>query len=272
MQNEDEKEKHTPNIPLFSKQDNLYDWISCLISNSVYFGAYPTPDMIDILKEKEFTHIINLTENEYPHNDSSIKFIHYPIIDHSIPEDPMTYCKLIYDLKLLVLTGNKLYIHCRGGHGRSGMLSASLWFVSNSIKIDEAIEYVNKCHTNRVVLREKWRGRKFPFNYKQFIFLQRMHKCIYIGTDYFSWILPKYYEIGDKLYKIDEYFELVNDQKDEQFQELFYFFFKRFSENNEYRLRFQLTYLKSFVYEKNKHISQQINNVLSCVRDYMYYI
>ena len=41
-------------IPFFSENDNLYDWISCLIPNSVYFGGYPTKHMINQLNTEHF--------------------------------------------------------------------------------------------------------------------------------------------------------------------------------------------------------------------------
>ena len=52
---------------------------------------------------------------------SKLNFLHLPIIDGSITTDS-AISKLADDCCGRVLAGEKLYIHCWGGHGRTGTL------------------------------------------------------------------------------------------------------------------------------------------------------
>jgi hypothetical protein len=55
----------------FKLNDQLYDWISCIEENRLYFGPYPTQLMIDKMMEEKFDVIVNLTmedENIYTEN------------------------------------------------------------------------------------------------------------------------------------------------------------------------------------------------------------
>lgn len=52
---------------------------------------------------------------------AKLNFLHLPIIDGSITTDS-AISKLADDCCSRVLAGEKLYIHCWGGHGRTGTL------------------------------------------------------------------------------------------------------------------------------------------------------
>lgn len=74
--------------------------------------------------------------------------IYYPIQDCSLPTDLESYRDLISHLKYLVESNHRLYIHCRGGHGRSGIVVACL-LISLGYTNEEALEMVGTAHGTR---------------------------------------------------------------------------------------------------------------------------
>ena len=175
----------------FKKTNYLYDWISCVIPDRVYFGPLPNEYMLEQLKEKKFSLIVNITESSY---ESEFRTLHYPIVDNSIPENIFDYCKFIVQLKREYESEKKIYIHCLAGHSRSSMVIVSLLFCIYNEELKDIINKVIGFHRNRVRLREVWQYRS-PFNYKQFMFLCMIHKNIYvnIGGDskMYNWLSPK---------------------------------------------------------------------------------
>ena len=176
----------------FNKESYLYDWISCVIPDRVYFGPIPNQFMIQQLFKHKFNLIVNLTEEDYQVN---CKMIHYPIVDKSIPSNVLDYCKFILTLKKEYENSmNKIYIHCLAGHSRSSMITVSLLSCIYDGELKNMIDRVIISHRNRVHLRNIWQVRS-PFNYKQFSFLCTIHKNIYINlhknSKLYNWLSPK---------------------------------------------------------------------------------
>ena len=187
---------------IFKEEDNLYDWISCLLDQVVYFGPFPNQLMMNRLLSNKFNVIVNLTTDgeEPPYHityppgmNKEVEYIHYPIKDNGHPHDIASYVRLIIRLKYLYLNGKRIYIHCRGGHGRSSMTCVSLIYILFPCQFYEAISYVNECHNKRVNLRSKWKKRRSPFNPDQYHFLSKIHKNIYININgenkYYNWLM-----------------------------------------------------------------------------------
>lgn len=190
----------------FKNTSYLYDWVSCVVPDRVYFGPLPNEYMLEQLKEKKFNLIINLTENAY--DDTSLRIIHYPITDKSIPTDMSDYCRFIVQLKReFEDKSTKMYVHCRAGHSRSSMVIVSLLFCIYNDEIKDIVNRVIEYHRNRVQLRDIWHY-KSPFNYKQFMFLCTVHKNVYvnIGADskMYNWLSPRNIWIN-KYATLDEY-------------------------------------------------------------------
>jgi protein-tyrosine phosphatase len=179
----------------FNKDSYLYDWISCVIPNRIYFGPIPNQYMIQQLVKNKFDLIVNLTDQTYEQTyEQTYKHINYPIIDKSVPSNVLEYCKFILLLKRHYEDDNKIYIHCLAGHSRSSLVIVSLLFCIYNEELKYIINKVIQYHRNRVVLRNIWQVRS-PFNYKQFSFLCTIHKNIYINvhTDskMYNWLSPK---------------------------------------------------------------------------------
>jgi len=74
----------------FKLEDNIYDWISCIENNRLYFGPFPNQLMIDRLLEEKFNLIVNLTmenENIYNENEKEEDKLMYriPKSKHTLP-------------------------------------------------------------------------------------------------------------------------------------------------------------------------------------------
>ena len=221
----------------FTSDDNLYDWISVLVPDRLYYGSFPNQAMMNQLVKEKFDVIVNLTRDGeedlyrltpsppgFP-QQNEIEYIHYPIDDNQGPDDYEDYCSFITWIKYRYFDKKKIYIHCRGGHGRSSMVSVSVMYTISPIECHEAIRCVNEAHNNRVNLRNKWRKRKSPFNTIQYYFLTKMHKNIYVTiaypTKYYGWLFCD----------IDDDTLPTKDTKDttefDTFMSLYHFFHKK---------------------------------------------
>ena len=276
----------------FKTTDNIYEWISCLLQNRLYFGPFPNQNMIDSLFKENFDFIVNLTmDNEnifIDHLNDQIdlkeetqtykvpknKYISYQIKDNDIPECPQSYCSFITKLKKLYLKDKKIYIHCRGGHGRSGMVSVSILlsiFPEKNIK--EIIEFVNQSHINRINLRKKWKNKKTPFNYNQFLFLLKIHKNIYINNTnkYYNWLI-----FNDSILyndnKYDSIYSFYIDSLIDKQIKLEYiknYFKTKIEYNKDIKYKFYLTYLKIIVITDcdNTEFCKDYSNLLYSIRE-----
>ena len=107
---------------------------SMFIENRAYFGGYPTQEFLEELEsEHNVRYFIDLTcDNEKGITPYTTKYnyIRYPILDNRIPDNIISFVLFIIKLKKIIdslnNTTDKIYIHCRGGHGRSGIVVASL--------------------------------------------------------------------------------------------------------------------------------------------------
>ena len=57
---------------------------------------------------------------------SSLQFVHFPMNDHGAPPEVSALVELVLDLRSRVLSGQVLYLHCHGGHGRTGTVAIPL--------------------------------------------------------------------------------------------------------------------------------------------------
>lgn len=175
------------------------DFTSCVLKDKLYFGGYPCPSMIDNLNNHKFTIIIDTTSKQEKYlnklfiynnliNKLGIKYFNFPINDSNIPNDIESFKQFIRHLVNIFLyyPNEKFYIHCRGGHGRSGLLiSGLLCYIYNMIP-EKAIEMTTNAHKNRVNLKLKWKNIKCPQNFIQRKFIYDYFKPIKINHDYIN--------------------------------------------------------------------------------------
>ncbi len=201
---------------------------SFFIKDKALFGGYPTQLVVNELEDNGVRIFVNLTcdgeKNIVPFNISSIsKLINYPIIDHSVPNDVLTFSGFIVYISKIIkeLSNNdRLYLFCKGGHNRSSLVVSSIICYLYEISVYDSIIYTSKCHSARSVLRQKWRNIKVPTSslQKKFIHqlfkpihLQRMYKGSYmfnaIGEFYSKDLEIMLYSLSEGLEKFRKIFE-----------------------------------------------------------------
>lgn len=130
-------------------------------------GAHPSSldddvhiELLDtILKTRVNTFVSLLEEDEQsmfrPYEEyvkmlafKRIKFIKLPIPDMGITEDRRIWKLAKHIVRRLQTSNDVFYVHCWGGHGRSGTL-VSLVLVLLGMSAEKAIRYVNRCHKSR---------------------------------------------------------------------------------------------------------------------------
>ena len=164
------------------------DRCSYFIKDIALFGSYPCQNTVKLLESKGVEYFVNLT---YP-TESKIKNYHtvftkmqYSFTDNSIPEDVYSFCSFIFFLSRLinVIDDKKLYLHCKGGHGRSGVVVACICFIMFSLSSQQALSYTSLCHSKRVSMRKKWRNIGSPQTHTQKNFVKSICKFIDIPEE-----------------------------------------------------------------------------------------
>jgi len=77
-------------------------------------------------------------DNQRP---SQVKFLHFPIRDFEVP-DAHALSRLVDELKRLLFSGETLFVHCRGGHGRTGTVVIPLLAAVFDVPTAQASDFV----------------------------------------------------------------------------------------------------------------------------------
>jgi ADP-ribosyl-[dinitrogen reductase] hydrolase len=116
------------------------------------------------LMEESDIKAVSLSPSELQNKveQAGIKYIHFPIVDASIPNatDELLWQKELSPFLLNELTlGKRLFIHCRGGLGRTGIIAARLLFDANvSHNAEEIMKMVRTARTGAIenAIQEEW--------------------------------------------------------------------------------------------------------------------
>ena len=113
------------------------NYCSFFIKDRALFGSYPDEDRFQQLLSNGVRYFVDLTtiteqQGLYKYkNNESIRYINFPIIDKKYPTNILSYVKFIINISNIIRqlrNNDKIYIHCKGGHGRSGVVVASLLY------------------------------------------------------------------------------------------------------------------------------------------------
>ena len=142
---------------------------SSFFADNGLFGSWPSQDDIEALISWGVDVIVNLASvNEKkikPYDvppDTNVQVINFPIQDRSVPDDKLAFSILVVKIYEDMKKGKKVYIHCKGGHGRSGLLVAAILAYLNKITPQEALALTSKYHSNRKVMKSRWRDLGSP--------------------------------------------------------------------------------------------------------------
>jgi len=151
---------------------------SCFLKDQGYFGNFPSQEDINYMESIGIHYFINLTcDSEqltpYTVSDESFK-VNLPILDRKVPYDIFNFTLLLLKSINLLKKNEKIYIHCKGGHGRSGILVACILKLYLNVSPEKAIELTTKYHNEREGVREKWKKMGSPQTFSQKKFVYKM--------------------------------------------------------------------------------------------------
>lgn len=136
------------------------DQFSASLHNGLLvFGKYPTDAEVNLLKESGYSIFVDLCPSEEitwtPYDRDNITYIDHPIYDRGAPRKDAL--PLILSLGAKIRQGERVYIHCRGGHGRSATLAAAILIHLTSCTGEEALSRVKEAHAARKEMKPRFR-------------------------------------------------------------------------------------------------------------------
>lgn len=156
----------------------MFDKYSYFIEGKAIFGSFPTQEDVDKLESLGVCFFVDLTSSHesklVPYIARNARIIRYPIPDNGIPTDKQSFLSFVLNLYKIICnlpTETKMYIHCKGGHGRSGIVVATLLALYHKISGLDAIKMTTMYHNNRLVMRDKWRRIGSPQTHQQKLFV-----------------------------------------------------------------------------------------------------
>lgn len=166
------------------------DRSSEFVKNKALFGSYPLQEHINILEKYGVRYFIDLTctgEKCITPYTTQYEYISYPIPDHRVPTDWQMFAKFIIKIGGIIKklpTGQRIYVHCKGGHGRSGVVVACLLCYLYKIPASDALSKTLKYHNRRKEMREKWRKMGSPQTRSQKRFVTKFFESLFIYKNY----------------------------------------------------------------------------------------
>lgn len=165
---------------------------SYFIKNKAMFGSFPTQEAVNELESHGVNFFINLTydheKNITPYT-TKYTYINFPITDRRVPTDWRSFSYFLIKISNIIKnlkTGELIYIHCKGGHGRSGIVVACLLCYIFKISPEQALKHTTESHSKRIVMRDKWRKLGSPQTYQQKNFVYKFFEPIYFYRAYMS--------------------------------------------------------------------------------------
>eukprot|EP01125_Pyxidicula_operculata_P005588 TRINITY_DN1962_c0_g1_i1.p1 TRINITY_DN1962_c0_g1~~TRINITY_DN1962_c0_g1_i1.p1 ORF type:complete len:186 (+),score=33.91 TRINITY_DN1962_c0_g1_i1:169-726(+) len=153
------------------------DWSNWVIPQSLMMGAYPKDmALVTTLLSEGINTFVNLihgkelerlektpyfekvkkmaTQMDPPINVNTLRYFHLPIYDKDIAKDEEVI-NIVQTIENELKSGRRVYVHCRGGHGRTGTIVAV--FLGKFFGLDgySALDLVSKCHDFRKDVKAK---------------------------------------------------------------------------------------------------------------------
>lgn len=141
---------------------------------NAYFGGYPTKtEFNELLQKVRITEFIDLTTIKerqslsYNYefdlkNNRNISYRNYCILDNKIPKCTETFLKLVLFTAEKIKKNTAVYIHCKGGHGRSSLFVACLFMYLLSYNSEQSLYQTKEVHKQRKNLKDKYKDIEVP--------------------------------------------------------------------------------------------------------------
>tara|TARA_Y100000591_G_scaffold332517_1_gene370141 strand:+ start:5453 stop:6325 length:873 start_codon:yes stop_codon:yes gene_type:complete len=164
---------------------------SYFIKDKGLFGSYPNSSIVyNELVNNGVKYFVDLTTDKEKGKlnvYNSDNYLSYEIKDRYIPENLYNFVKFIHKISEIIKQlneGEKIYIHCKGGHGRCGIVVSCLLCYIYRYTSTRSLELTNEYHNNRQVMNERWRKVGSPQTEKQKDFVHKLFKPIYLDKIY----------------------------------------------------------------------------------------
>lgn len=154
---------------------------SYFYENKALFGSFPTQRGVEELEQEGVILFVDLTmpgETLITPYETKEKYIRYPIVDRKSPTNVQTFSTLIVRLADIISQlkdGEKIYIHCKGGHGRAGVVVACLLCRLHNITASEALILTRAYHNNRPEMSSRMRKMGSPQTNTQKSFVNTLY-------------------------------------------------------------------------------------------------
>lgn len=139
---------------------------SYFVRDKALFGGFPNQETVRKLENEGVRVFVDLTTEdercETTPYTTPYTYIKYPIKDRKIPNNRETFTVLVKQVTEFIQNGQKVYIHCKGGHGRSGILVACVLCYMYKLSPDEALYMTNFYHSLRPGMSNKSRKLGSP--------------------------------------------------------------------------------------------------------------
>jgi hypothetical protein len=138
-----------------------------LLAGKIRFGKYPTDEEATLLKESGYRIFVDLCPQEEitwcPYSREGLCYISLPIPDRTPDIKNLSFFRTLIEwLMQAIYAGYLVYIHCRGGHGRSGMFAGVLYGKIMQIRAPESLQAVHAAHQLRIEMKPKFRKMGSP--------------------------------------------------------------------------------------------------------------
>jgi len=98
---------------------------------------------------KNIIAMVNNPDNQIPLKERDLDYVHFPIYDKTVAEDD-DILGLVENLYTRLNEGENLFVHCRGGHGRTGVVMCLLYAkIFPQLDAYEVLERIQRYHNTR---------------------------------------------------------------------------------------------------------------------------
>jgi len=163
-----------------------------------FFGGYPSEEEFGELLRAGMTTFVDLTTAREKRNfpfvytvPEGCTYLPFPIFDNQIPKNRLLFLQLVHDIAHRLHHGEKVYMHCRGGHGRSGVLVASLLCYLHNLLPHHAIQKATMYHSRRPNLKMKWKSTSCPQMFRQQKFVLDLFQPVQVSSHEFDRYMEK---------------------------------------------------------------------------------
>jgi hypothetical protein len=143
--------------------------VSRFYRNTGFFGYYPDSTLAAQLEHDGIDYVVDLTSPDENLPEYSGRFVRlrYPIRDGAVPTDYATFFILVSRIASWLSMGKRVYIHCRGGHSRSGLVAAAVLCILSRSSPFASITQITEAHKLRKNIRNKWKKVACPHHRHQ---------------------------------------------------------------------------------------------------------